>query len=124
VCSSDLYAFGKITAGDKSKTGGFAGAMFCSNTTSYSIGLVSAGTNATIGGYVGYSGSSPHTVYWDTTTSGTKQGVGECLGQCDVVGLKNKQLKAHLPAGFDPAIWGQSATINHGMPYLLALPPQ
>jgi len=29
-----------------------------------------------------------------------------------------------LPAGFDPKIWGQNAKINHGYPYLLALPPK
>ena len=28
-----------------------------------------------------------------------------------------------LPAGFDPAIWGQNASINNGYPYLLANPP-
>jgi len=37
--------------------------------------------------------------------------------------LSDEQLKAALPPGFDPAIWGQSASINNGYPYLLANPP-
>ena len=28
-----------------------------------------------------------------------------------------------LPAGFDPAIWAQSKSINNGFPYLIANPP-
>jgi len=38
--------------------------------------------------------------------------------------LTDAQLKAQLPDGFDPKIWGQSPTINNGYPYLLANPPQ
>ena len=34
------------------------------------------------------------------------------------------QLKSALPAGFSSAIWGQSAGINNGYPYLLGNPPQ
>ena len=39
-------------------------------------------------------------------------------------GLTDAALKSALPAGFDPAIWGQSATINNGYPYLLDNPPE
>jgi hypothetical protein len=41
-----------------------------------------------------------------------------------VTGLTDAQLKSDLPAGFDPAIWGQDAAVNNGWPYLLANPPQ
>jgi hypothetical protein len=32
-------------------------------------------------------------------------------------------LEAGLPADFDPTIWGENASINGGLPYLLAIPP-
>jgi hypothetical protein len=32
-------------------------------------------------------------------------------------------LQSGLPAGFDPAIWAESANMNGGLPYLLANPP-
>ena len=40
-----------------------------------------------------------------------------------LTGLTDAQLKSGLPAGFDPAVWGQSAGINNGYPYLLSNPP-
>lgn len=41
-----------------------------------------------------------------------------------VAGLTTEQLQSGLPAGFDPSIWGEDAKINHGLPYLLANPPE
>jgi hypothetical protein len=41
-----------------------------------------------------------------------------------VTGLTTEQLQSGLPEGFDPSIWGESADINGGLPYLLANPPK
>ena len=38
-------------------------------------------------------------------------------------GLTDAQLKSGLPTGFASNIWGQSAGINNGYPYLVANPP-
>jgi hypothetical protein len=62
--------------------------------------------------------------YWDTTTSGTNKAAGNNPNLPGVTGQTTKQLKAHLPAGFDPTIWAQSKSINGGFPYLIANPPQ
>jgi len=76
------------------------------------------------GGLVGFADNGGHFThgYWDLDTSGTSQGcgAGNCAG---IAGLTDSQLKSALPDGFDPAIWGQSASINNGYPYLLANPP-
>ena len=55
--------------------------------------------------------------YWDTQTSGQTTSAGG-------TGLTTAQLKSSLPAGFSSSVWGSNRRINHGYPYLLALPPQ
>jgi hypothetical protein len=60
--------------------------------------------------------------YWDITTSGTTVGVGRGNAE-GITGLTTTQLKAGLPAGFDPKIWAEDRKINHGLPYLIANPP-
>jgi hypothetical protein len=65
--------------------------------------------------------------YWDTTTSGItnpSQGAGTPANDPGITGLTTDQLQSGLPAGFDPSVWGESANINNGMPYLLANPPK
>jgi hypothetical protein len=62
--------------------------------------------------------------YWDTTTSGTIYGVCNNTNIAGVTGLTTTQLQAGLPAGFDPKIWAEDRKINHGLPYLIANPPQ
>ena len=55
--------------------------------------------------------------YWDTQTSGQTTSAGG-------TGLTTAQLESGLPAGFDSTVWGSNRRINHGYPYLLALPPK
>lgn len=94
-------------------------------TASYSVGPISlqgSGTT-TAGGFLGYDyGAGGLSLdYWDVDASGIGQGcgTGSCAG---VTGLTDAQLKSGLPAGFDPAIWGQDPSVNNGYPYLLANP--
>ena len=51
------------------------------------------------------------------------QGAGNIKNDSGITGLTDAQLKSRLPAGFDPAIWGQRKKVNNGYPYLLANPP-
>jgi hypothetical protein len=101
---------------------------------SYSTGLVSSpnpGCNGTdcVGGLIGFdqlSGSLTDT-YWDTTTSGItdpSQGAGNIANDPGITGLTSKKLQSGLPAGFDSKVWAEKATINGGLPYLLANPPK
>ena len=65
--------------------------------------------------------------YWDTTTSGItnlSQGAGSPANDPGITGETTAQLQAALPAGFDPAIWAENPSINGGLPYLIANPPQ
>jgi hypothetical protein len=82
-----------------------------------------------IGGFIGFVYSA-HTVYsnayWDIDTSGTTIGCEhpKPKDSCPpITGLSDAALKSQLPAGFDPAIWGQDPAINDGYPYLLNNPP-
>jgi hypothetical protein len=92
----------------------------------YSTGAVGG---LSTGGLIGIDTSdagSLNDTYWDTDTSGISnpsQGAGNIANDPGITGLTDAQLKSALPAGFDPAIWGQSPTINNGYPYLLANPP-
>jgi GLUG motif-containing protein len=89
--------------------------------SSYSTGTVGKG-----GGGFECNWDGPDEVaddYWNTTTSGTKHGT--CgVNVPGITGLTTKQLRSGLPSGFDPTIWTQNPTINHGFPYLIANPPQ
>ncbi|MFL6691006.1 MAG: hypothetical protein ACJ8IR_12610 [Alphaproteobacteria bacterium] len=78
-------------------------------------------------GYDPTKASSNYTnVYWDTDTGvhNVHKGVGNLLSQPGLTGLSDAALKSGLPAGFDPAIWGQSPDINDGYPYLRSNPPR
>jgi hypothetical protein len=122
------YALGSVTGGSKSQIGGFVGqevrraSVFVS--TSYSTGAVSGGPSSLVGGFAGKSTKqSIYTdAYWDTTTSGTSQATGKGNWR-GIVGETTEELQSGLPAGFDPAIWGENANINNGLPYLLNNPP-
>jgi hypothetical protein len=79
-----------------------------------------------VGGFIGGDTGTLASDDWDTTTSGITnlaQGAGNTANAPGVSGLTDTQLKSGLPAGFNPAVWGQNHTINGGLPYLLALPP-
>jgi hypothetical protein len=65
--------------------------------------------------------------YWNINTSGISnksQGAGNFPNDPGIVGLTTTQLQSGLPSGFSATVWGQSASINNGFPYLLALPPE
>ena len=117
----DAYATGAVSGGNGARDiGGLVGSSGTNDVImdAYSAGAVSAGSGSSnIGGLVG--ASSDATIsngYWDTQTSGQSTSAG---GN----GNTTAQLQSGLPTGFDPAIWGQSASINGGLPYLLGLPP-
>jgi hypothetical protein len=121
---ANAYATGRVEV-DGGRIGGFAGKFYFGTrvTASYSTGAVTG--LGRFGGFVaktGLAGGEFTSVYWDIDTSGQRRACarGNCSG---IVGLTDAQLKSGLPDGFDPAIWGQSATINNGYPYLLANPP-
>jgi hypothetical protein len=117
---TNSYASGDVKAG-----GGF---VYAQETTaegeiefSYATGSVPARS----GGFEcsWYSINPVADDYWDTTTSGTDDGV--CGGNTSgITGLTTQQLKSGLPAGFDPTIWAESKKINNGLPYLINNPPQ
>jgi hypothetical protein len=126
---SNSYATGPVSGIPQSISGGLSGlnASGAQIAASYSTGAVSVSgtedTNERIGGFLGHDQDGAGTLnsYWDVDTSGQQQACGNgCAG---VAGLTDAQLKAGLPEGFDPKIWGSNPTINNGYPYLLANPP-
>lgn len=103
-------------------SGGLAGYADAEVDEVYSTGHVAGGWY--VGGLVGLRQKTAHftSSYWDLDTSGRKKPCG--YGACkDVTRLTDAQLKAGLPKGFDPKIWGSDPNINGGYPYLLANPP-
>jgi hypothetical protein len=83
-----------------------------------------------VGGSLGLDvtgGADLSDLYWDTTTSGItnlSQGAGNIANDPGITGETTAQLQATLPAGFDPTIWAENPSINGGLPYLIANPPQ
>ena len=124
---SNSYATGSVTSGTDSNVGGLVGYDGGGGTYqySYATGLLTAGTNGVIGGVIGRGTSGPVAtdVYWDTETTGTSQPIGANGNASGMVGLSTAQFQSGLPVGFNPTIWGENASINGGLPYLLALPP-
>ena len=51
-------------------------------------------------------------------------GAGNRKNDPGIHGTTDAELKAELPKGFDPKVWGQSPNINNGYPFLLSNPPQ
>jgi hypothetical protein len=123
----NCYALGNAKArGVLSYVGGLVGynPQEATILASYATGTPSAGVDGSfVGGFAGRSEGGVLNSYWDITTSGTSLGVGEG-SDVGVTGLTDDELKAGLPAGFDPKVWGQSPKINSGYPYLLANPPR
>jgi hypothetical protein len=133
----NTYSFAKVNQKGKCCGGGYYGGLVGENANSgrivasYAAGHTghTARSGATGGGLVGYdaapSGSISYT-YWDLDTGidDPSAGAGNIKNDPGITGLTDAQLKSGLPAGFDPKIWGQNAKINHGYPYLLALPPK
>ncbi|HEY3636514.1 MAG TPA: hypothetical protein VGK90_00085 [Rhizomicrobium sp.] len=131
---SNSYAIGSVKGGSNSFAGGLAGAnaifagFKCDIEASYSAGVASAGAGSDIGGFVGADRSRGiGDGYWDTTTSGItnlSEGAGNIANDPGINGLSMEQLQSGLPAGFEPAVWSESANINNGLPYLLSNPPK
>ena len=88
----------------------------------YAAGSLAGSRSFGIGGVFGANQANTTDLDWDTDTSKTNVGTGS--GSANTTGLTTAQLKSGLPPGFDPAIWGISANINKGFPYLLAVPPE
>jgi hypothetical protein len=133
---SNTYATGSVTGGNGAFVGGFVGMnmnpsppqSIATILSSYSVGAVSGGSGATVGGFIGSdaSGTINTDAYWNLDTSGISdpsRGAGNISNDPGITGLTTTQLTSGLPAGFDPSIWKQNASINGGYPYLAALPP-
>jgi filamentous hemagglutinin family protein len=128
ISIENCYATGNVKAGIKSDAGGFVGTndpMFFGVAESYSTGTVTASTASLVGGFIGWDvvGSVAETnSYWDTTTSKISQGTssGNVPG---IMGLTTVQFQSGLPTGFSSSVWGENASIDGGLPYLLSLPP-
>lgn len=118
---SESYATGSVTSLG-GYAGGFAGGASGGGIIwqSYSVGPVSGGSQQ--GGFVGSSSAIFVDDYWDKSASGQPSD-GDRTG--GTKGLTTAELKAGLPPGFDPTIWGIVPTVTY--PYLLwqkpAAPP-
>ncbi|HEY5047558.1 MAG TPA: hypothetical protein VII49_06020 [Rhizomicrobium sp.] len=129
---TESYATGAVTAGKDSAIGTFIGHNRAASTSqTYGTGYLKAtNKNPDKGGYVGDDTSPPGSIasaYWDTTTSGFAKlgrGAGNIKNDPGITGLTTTQLQAGLPAGFDPTIWAETPSINNGLPYLIANPPE
>ena len=112
----------RVVAG--TKAGGLIGTARGTTSTSYAANGILSGSTTAYGGFASEIPQPVSTVNddWDTDTSGTQQGTA-AGNRPGVTGLTTAQLTATLPSGFDSAVWGQSPTINRGLPYLLANPP-
>ncbi len=100
----------------------------CDVSDSYASGAPSAPAGSYVGGLLGEDGGGTFTdTYWDTTTSGIanpSQGAGDPPNDPGITGETTSQLQSGLPLGFGADVWAESPSINGGLPYLLANPPQ
>jgi hypothetical protein len=134
---TNSYATGAVSGGQNSRVGGLVALddiqpSDVAISDAYSIGALSGGTGDTVGGLIGDDDNSGGCgcladTYWDTTTSGITnlgQGAGNIANDPGITGETSAQLQAGLPAGFDPTIWAENPSVNNGLPYLIANPPQ
>ena len=119
------YARGDVTGGNGTYIGGFIGQHEdLTISQAYETGAVSGEKG---GGFLGQNGGTVVSGYWDETTAGLTgkaNGTGDHKRTTGITPVTSAKLRAALPAGFDPTIWGQDRTINGGFPYLLANPPK
>lgn len=127
---SNSYATGSVNGPAGSDVGGLLGINDSANSTvnsSYSTGAVTGGAQSNVGGLIGVDDAQLNTdTYWDTDTSGItnlSQGAGNVANDPGITGLTTAQFQSGLPAGFDPAVWAENASINGGLPYLRANKP-
>ena len=120
------YALGSITGTD-AYLGGLIGFTweYSNASLNYASVAESSGIYASyMGGLIGID-SQPgffHKSYWNDTV-GPGIASGSPGADPGIKGLSDAQLKAALPAGFDPAVWAQKPSINGGLPYLIETPP-
>lgn len=121
---ADNYVSGGVFSGGGliGKTVGLGGGSGPSVLRSYARGKVDGG------GVTGNDdGTGVYTnVYWDLDTTHVRNPANGVLNHPNypgVTGLSDTQMKAALPAGFSPSVWGLNPSINDGYPYLLANPP-
>jgi hypothetical protein len=104
-----------------------AGALMAYNTgsiaSSYALGKLSVqgGSGNTIGGLVGRNDiqGSITSSYWDANQTGLTIGVGSGTA----TGATSwSAAPTGIPAGFDPAAWGVTPTVDNGYPCLLWQP--
>ena len=101
---------------------GFSG-ILSTIATSYSTGTArSAVDGSLLGGFIGRQTGAATSAYWDTTTSAHSQAVGSG-DSTGITGLTTAELQSGLLAGFDPAVWAESPSVNGGYRYLIANPP-
>jgi len=123
---SNGYATGKVNGVLAGGLVGYSDGNPIMISNAYSTGAVSG--SLLQGGFAGQDNSEViANAYWDLDTSGIgdpADGAGSPQDDTGITGLTDTQLKSGLPSGFDPAVWGQSPTVNNGYPYLRALPPR
>jgi hypothetical protein len=128
----NCYAEGAAVTSSLSNVGGLVGLASSTVSSAYSTGTASGGSGSNIGGLLGVddhqaNGGTIANDYWDTTTSGItnlSDGAGNVANDPGITGETSAQLQSGLPAGFDPTIWAENPSINNGLPYLIANPPQ
>ncbi len=126
------YARGTATApGEPSPgdAGGIAGVADISSQfqTSYSAAKAEGGINGRNGTRGGFAGTISFNdafsnCYWDTSRN--KRGIGNDRNEPGLTGLTTQELRSGLPVGFDRSVWAEDATVNDGLPYLIANPPR
>jgi hypothetical protein len=126
----DCYFLGAVSAEPELALGGLASASYGTIATSYSAGTVPATPVQYTGGLIGELNTAngvDTNDYWDLDASGISdpsRGAGNVANAPGLTGLTTAQFQSGLPTGFDPAVWGQTPSVNNGYPYLLANPPQ
>jgi len=117
------FATGRVSASgvnDRLMVGALMGYNSSSVASSYALGSLSVqgGSGNTIGGLVGRNDiqGSITSSYWDVNQTGLTIGVGSGTA----TGAKSwSAAPTAVPAGFDPAAWGLTPTVNNGYPCLL-----
>jgi hypothetical protein len=132
---TNSYAMGSATGGNGALVGGLIGSDPDNSDEhatpvvkfSYSIGAETGGSGAVIGGLIGQDAADSTIVstYWDLDTgvNDPSKGAGNVANDPGITGLTDTQVKSGLPAGFDKAIWKETAKINFGYPYLIGDQP-
>ncbi|WP_025824862.1 GLUG motif-containing protein [Asaia astilbis] len=117
---TDSYATGAISAGDKGTVGGLVGMTDSTSSISnaYATGAISAGTDSLVGGLIGSNNGAVTNAYWDTTTTGVAQAVGDGSSM-GITGLTTVQW---LLGGADSLIELPAWVAGAPYPVLSALP--